>query len=236
MPHALLWDADIHHADKGFLHFITDVLKVSRSAVKHSSMVSPNALDVFDHQVSRPEHFSGSDHDEIQLVLLVLSASVVVEIRVPLARRTSNEDVDLAHFGSRSLLRSGRRSPDGTVEPRADISSLSSHARPKIEVVDTPNVLVPLHCEPHFEAPPEAAASLGDSEGEPAGAREEVNQPDRVMPPLVRGAHRPTEENVVVAVNFVQRATHRFVTPAFTNRRLTASGALSSHCHTTKTL
>jgi hypothetical protein len=236
VPHALLRDADVYHADEGFLHFITEALKVPRRSVEHRPMVSPNALDVFDHQVGRPEYLSGSDHDEIQLVFLVSPTGVVVEVRVPLAWGAADEYVDLTDLNSCPLFGSGEGPPNGTVKPRADVSSLLSHTRLEIEVIDTPNVLVPLHREPHFEAPLEVSTSLGDAEGEPSGAGEEVNQSDWVRSPLVRRPRRPTEKSAVIAVDFIQGATHRFVTPAFANRRMTASGVLSSHCHIMKTL
>src|SRR5688500_11275937 len=76
------------------MHRISQSEEPFHGAMHCSSVVTQNPGHVFDHYVGRCQYLGRTSNLEVQLVLGVLSSSMVVEIGVPLARRPCQQKID----------------------------------------------------------------------------------------------------------------------------------------------
>lgn len=147
-----------------------------------------NRRDVLNHQHTRSQYLGGAGHPEVKAVLGVVSACVVVEVAVSLARGAADEQVDFANLPSRDALGLRGGSTEVSVKVAFDGADLDVRSG-EVSPEDVDRCLLEVQGKRDLERKPMLVRSLRCPERQTSAACEQVNNDELVLTALELRAH-----------------------------------------------
>lgn len=205
MAIARLRQAQHAHVEDSPRHIVSGAFKCRTRDGNDVLVVVDDRGHVLDHDRLGREYLCGSRHAGIQSIPGILPTAMVVEVRVSLTGRATDQEVDGAHTVAQRSLGPGQAS-------RAElrVEQLLYWCGP--EVVGFEVAFVPVngrpprvHSEPDLEGPTGPRGGYRDAERDASRTAEDVNQTQRVArgPWLGRQTSSPKKASIELTVGAV---------------------------------
>lgn len=153
--------------------------QVFETLLYHGRAVVDDGTHVFNEHHFRLEELDRPDHAQVQAVPGVIATCVVVEIRMPLARRSRNEDIDWADRFSKSSPGSTRTIAQITGQNVVDVGQTRDVGREaKVVAIDANCVRRVVDRQANVESPSIETGSLPNAESEAATSAEQIDKAD----------------------------------------------------------
>ena len=195
-----LGDAHFIDAHDAEVDSVAEPLQVARRKVKNVAGVAFEAGNVLHDDCGRFDDLGGAHHLQVERVLGVAAARVIVQVRMPLARRTANEEIDISEQSLRSPFFQREPFVGRAIEPLFDRARVAPISRVEVASVRRGDEFAPLDGEPNVATATKAAGSFDRAQRHSPASCEEVDKTDTTATPF-GGARRLAKERSVVSID-----------------------------------
>ena len=208
MTPSTLWNAKIGEIHDRGRDLVPGGLQGLDGDANGTAGIPTNGGDVLDDDAPRLQDLCRPCHPHVQLVAGIRPARVVVEVRVTLAGRTSEQDVDRPDAVPKLCFGPPWRPPERAGEQRRDVL-LPDLGRWEVQRVDGGGITVQLDSSLDPDTPTDPSGSLCEAEGQSAAASEEVHDADPRDCSIRSPARVAVRRNLASAVQTGQPSTPR---------------------------
>lgn len=184
MPSPSLGNSYSKKVDDPISHRVSGLFKSGPSLLDNSADIVPYRDDVFDHDNLGTKHFGSPSHPQVESILGIAAAGVIVEIRVALTGWTADQDVYLADEFRNRLFILGQLAPGNPWKQNRNVLSKDPGIR-EIRAEYFEGASIGVCSQSHSELIPGPASGLLQSEAHSATSGKEVGDSERDL--SVRG-------------------------------------------------
>jgi hypothetical protein len=176
-----LWYSEIQQSNESVAYEVAGLAKTLLRTVENAGRILHYAGDVLDHQTPWLKNLSSANHREIELVLGVIPASMIVQIRMALARRSAHKNVHGAYLFFRRAFRVRAFRAELTVEPREHVAAVVCDHGREVLVVDVADLFADLHGKYDLEPAAVISTRLCNTKRQAPAPRKEIDNTNRIF-------------------------------------------------------